>query len=75
MNTTTRLIMTFKTELDKKVSLSVDNPREDITEQEISDFMTLILTKDIFQPNGVSLVSMVEAKIVTTDTTEYDLVV
>lgn len=75
MNTTTRLIMTFKTELDKKVSLSVDNPREDITEEEISDAMTLILTKDIFQPNGVSLVSMVEAKVVTTDTTEYDLVV
>ncbi len=75
MNTTTRLIMTFKTELDKKVSLSVDNPREDITEEEISDVMTLILTKDIFQPNGSSLVSMVEAKVVTTDTTEYDLVV
>lgn len=75
MNTTTRLIMTFKTELDKKVSLSVDNPREDITEEEISDTMTLILTKDIFQPNGVSLVSMVEANVVTTDTTEYDLVV
>lgn len=75
MNKTTRLIMTFKTELDKKVSLSVDNPREGITEEEISDAMTLILAKDIFQPNGVSLVSMVEAKIVTTDTTEYDLVV
>ena len=75
MNTTTRLIMTFKTELDKNVSLSVDNPRTDLTEEEISDAMTLIVAKGIFKPNGVPLVSMVEAKRVTTDTTEYDLVV
>ena len=75
MNTTTRLIMTFKTELDKNVSLSVDNPRTDLIEEEISDAMTLIVAKGIFKPNGVPLVSMVEAKRVTTDTTEYDLVV
>ncbi len=75
MNTTTRLIMTFKTELDKNVSLSVDNPRTDLTEEEISDAMDLIVAKGIFKPNGVPLVSSLEAKVVTTDTTEYDLVV
>ena len=30
MEQTKRLVMTFKTTDDKKVSLSVDNPREDI---------------------------------------------
>ena len=34
MEQTKRLLMTFKTSDDKKVSLSIDDPREDITEGE-----------------------------------------
>ena len=30
-----KLVMTFKTTDDKKVSLTVDNPREDLTEEEV----------------------------------------
>ena len=66
--------MTFKTTDDKKVSLSVDNPREDITESEIKDAMDLVVSKNIFAPNGGDIVATVEAKVVVTDTTEYDLV-
>lgn len=73
MNIKTKLIMNFKTELDKKISLTVDSPRTDLTEEEIHDVMLLILSKDIFNINGVSLVSLVDAKVVSTDTTEYDL--
>ena len=68
-----RLVMTFKTTDDKKVSLSVDNPREDITESEIKDAMDLVVSKNIFAPNGADIVSAVEAKVVVTDTTPYDL--
>ena len=68
-----KLIMTFKTTDDKKVSLSVDNPREDITESEIKDAMDLVVSKNIFAPNGADIVSAVEAKVVVTDTTAYDL--
>ncbi len=32
-NVSKRLIMTFKTTDDKSVSLSIDDPREDITEE------------------------------------------
>lgn len=73
MEQTKRLLMTFKTTDDKKVSLSVDNPREDITESEIKDAMDLVVSKNIFAPNGADIVSAVEAKIVVTDTTAYDL--
>ena len=73
MEQTKRLIMTFKTTDDKKVSLSVDNPREDITESEIKDAMDLVVSKNIFAPNGADIVSAVEAKVVVTDTTAYDL--
>ena len=73
MEQTKRLLMTFKTTDDKKVSLSVDNPREDITESEIKDAMDLVVSKNIFAPNGADIVSAVEAKVVVTDTTSYYL--
>lgn len=74
MDVNKKLLMTFKTTDSKNVSISVDEPREDITEKEISDAMTLILNKDIFFPNGSSLASLVGAKVVETGTTQFDLV-
>lgn len=73
MEQTKRLLMTFKTTDNKKVSLSVDNPREDITESEIKDAMDLVVSKNIFAPNGADIISAVEAKVIVTDTTSYDL--
>ena len=74
MDVNKKLLMTFKTTDSKNVSISVDEPREDITEKEISDAMTIILNKDIFFPNGSSLASLVGAKVVETGTTQFDLV-
>lgn len=73
METKTKLIMSFKANDDKKVAISVDNPRTDLTEEEIKTTMELIVLKNIFAPNGASLATLVEAKVVQTDTTEYDL--
>lgn len=69
-----KLVMTFKTTDDKKVSLTIDNPREDLTEEEVKTAMELIKEKNIFAPGGADLVSLVSAKVVETDTTNYDLV-
>ena len=69
-----KLVMTFKTTDDKKVSISVDNPREDLSENEIKSAMELIKDKNIFAPNGADLAALVSAKVVQTDTTNYDLV-
>ena len=74
METTKRLVMSFLTSEDKKVSLTVDNPRDDINETEIKSAMDLVVEKNIFAPNGGNIVATVEAKVVVTDTTEYDLV-
>ena len=52
MEIKTKLLMTFKSSDDKKVSISVDNPREDLTETEIKEAMNTIIEKDIFSPNG-----------------------
>lgn len=68
-----KLVMTFKTTDDKKVSLTVDNPREDLSEEEVKTAMELIIEKIIFAPGGADLASLVSAKVVQTDTTNYDL--
>ena len=69
-----KLMMTFKTDEEKNVSISVDDPRENLNEGEIKNVMHLILEKDIFSIGGASIVDLVEAKIVQTDTQEFDLV-
>ncbi|MBS6024997.1 MAG: DUF2922 domain-containing protein [Paeniclostridium sordellii] len=75
METKKRLVMSFKNTLDRAVTISVDDPREDITEAEIKAVMDMIVEKNIFAPNGADIVTTVDAKVVVTDTTEYDLVV
>ena len=67
-------MLQHKTTDDKKVSLTVDNPREDLTEEEVKTAMELIKEKNIFAPGGADLASLVSAKVVETDTTNYDLV-
>jgi len=73
MEQTKKLIMTFKTTDDKKISLSVDNPREDILESEIKSAMDLVVSKNIFAPGGADIAEAISAKVVVTDTTPYDL--
>ena len=74
MNVTKKLLMTFKTDEDKNVSISVEDPRPNLTESEILEAMNLIIEKDVFSPNGEALVEKVGAKVVETETQEYDLV-
>ena len=75
METTKSLIMTFLDEGNSKVSLTVQDPRDNITETEIKSAMELVIAKNIFDPNGLDLVSAVDAKIVVKETTPYDLVI
>ena len=73
MEQTKKLMMTFKTSADKNISLSIDNPRDDINETEIKTAMDLVVSKNIFAPNGEDIVEAVKAKVVITDTTPSDL--
>ena len=73
MNTKTKLVMNFKSEDDKKVSMSIEDPRVDLNKEEISTCMELIIEKNIFKPRGLSLVNAIDAQVITTDTTDYDL--
>ena len=68
-----KLVMIFATDGDKNVSLSVDKPKASLNETQIKSAMETIVAQNIFAPNGEDLVRCVEAKIVTTNTNEYDL--
>ncbi|MBC6002983.1 DUF2922 domain-containing protein [Paeniclostridium sp. NSJ-45] len=74
METKKRLVMTFLTGVGRKISISIDDPKEDITEAEIVDAMNLIVEKNIFAPYGSELVATVDAKVIVTDTEEFDLI-
>ena len=74
MTETKKLVMVFKNSVGKNVSISIDAPKDNITETEIKTTMELIVEKNIFKKNDYAFVEAVEAKIVTTNTTEYDLV-
>ena len=56
-NVNKKLIMTFKTTDDKTVSLSIDDPRDDINETEIKDAMDLVVSKT-YLPQGVLIFLM-----------------
>ena len=73
METTKRLVMVFKTDNDNNVSISVDNPKDSLKESEIKSAMETIIAKDVFAPKEEKLVALVEARIVVTNTNEYEL--
>ena len=69
------LYMTFKNALGNSCTISIEDPKEDITEQQVKDYMDLVIAKNIFQPKGHDLITAVSAKIVDSNTVEYSLVV
>lgn len=69
------LYMTFKNSLGNSCTITVEDPKADITEQNIIDAMNLIKSKNIFQPKGYDITTTVSAKIVDANTTEYNLIV
>ena len=68
-----KLVMVFKNTLGNSFTITIDDPRDDLEEQEIVDAMELIKTKNIFQPKGYDIAQCVSAKVVSSNTAEYDL--
>ena len=68
-----KLTMTFKNVLGNNFTLTIDDPREDLEEDDVVNVMNLIKEKNIFQPKGYDITECVSAKVVDSSTTEYDL--
>ncbi|MDK2887888.1 Protein of unknown function [Desulfofundulus australicus DSM 11792] len=71
ITTTQTLRMVFKNESGSNFTISLDNPRDNITAAEIEAVMDLIISKNVFQTGGGALVSKQDVQIV--DRTTNDL--
>lgn len=61
------LQMNFRTGLGRNMRISLEDPREDITAEDIKAVMNLIISKNIFNVEG-GLADIASAYIVTTQT-------
>ncbi|TYO92296.1 DUF2922 domain-containing protein [Desulfallas thermosapovorans] len=64
MAATQTLQMTFVTQAGTRTTISLDNPRDDLTEAEVVSAMDEIIAKNIFNTSGGDLVSKHSAQIV-----------
>ncbi|MDD4239056.1 MAG: DUF2922 domain-containing protein [Desulfotomaculaceae bacterium] len=70
MATTTTLRLGFKNQSGNTVSISLDNPKADLTSAAVEAAMDLMIAKNIFTTSGGDLVSKSDARLITTDTTD-----
>lgn len=64
------LQMTFTTEQDKSVSLSIRDPREDLDEAAVRQAMQEIIANDVFTSASGSFVAIKAAKIIDRGVTD-----
>ncbi len=62
----TKLEMEFLDEANKKFVISIDEPRADITPEEVSQAMADIVASNVFDSKMLDLVKANDARIITT---------
>jgi len=67
---TKRLEMSFQNNEGNKVTISVQDPREDLVEDDVRNAMQTIIDKNIFSSSGGDLIRIVGARIVATEVTD-----
>lgn len=68
-----RLEMIFSNQAGRRATISVDNVREDVTQQEVQSAMDTILDRGVFTTNGGDLLAIGSARIVATEITEISV--
>ncbi|KNZ40600.1 MULTISPECIES: DUF2922 domain-containing protein [Acetobacterium] len=68
-----KLVMVFKNSEDKSTTMTISEADPTVTQANAVAAMDAILAANIFQPNGLTLVSKVDCKLVaTTESDFYD---
>lgn len=70
MATTQVLRMIFLNQLNKQVTINLNNPKDTLTAVEVQGAMDTVISKNIFTSTGGDLVSKVSARIIDTTTNE-----
>ena len=67
------LELIFETAAGKNVTLSVDDPRETLTAQELQAGMQTIIAQNVFEVEGSSFASAKSARIIDRTVVEYEV--
>lgn len=68
---TQTLRLSWRNEAGRIYSLSINNPRNNITQTEIEQFMDLVINKNIIASSGGALIAKADAHLI--DTEDSDL--
>ena len=68
----TKLEMDFLDVFNKRLRISIDEPLEGLVQSEIESAMDSIIAHNIFQSNGIDLVSREGARIIKTTVSEME---
>lgn len=69
----TKLEMEFIDESNKKFVLSIDEPRADLDSEEVKEAMEAILGANVFISSNSDIVSLSEARIVSTTVSKLEV--
>lgn len=61
-----KLVMSFLTEQGTTSSMTLEAPRDDLTEEDVREVMELIITENVFSTSKGDLVDIKKAEIITT---------
>jgi hypothetical protein len=61
-----KLVMSFLTEQGTTSSMTLEAPKDDLTEEDVRDVMELIITENVFTTSKGDLVDIKKAEIITT---------
>jgi hypothetical protein len=70
MEETKTLQMTFANAANGRVTISIQDPREDLVAQDVETAMSQILAANIISSNGGDLVAPISARIISRQVTE-----
>ena len=64
------LRLSWRNEAGRTYSFSIDNPRDDVTQAEIENFMDLVINKNVILSTGGALVAKSDAHLINTEDTD-----
>lgn len=65
------LRLTWRNQAGRTYSITINNPNDDVTPEEIETFMNMVVTKNIIQSSGGDLTEPLDAHLINTE--DYDL--
>ncbi|KGR90329.1 hypothetical protein CD30_12225 [Ureibacillus massiliensis 4400831 = CIP 108448 = CCUG 49529] len=67
------LEMKFNTENGKTMTISISEPKDDLTPAEVSNVMQTIIDQDVFHYEGFSLIGINQARVIERNISEIAL--